>query len=61
MELQRRKRWQSLRWTQSIDTMETIKGVRFGTVSNRRAAKDTAADVVYYNEDDSGLEFKNLD
>ena len=38
--------------------METIKGARFGTVSNRRTAKDTAADVVYYNDDDSGLEFK---
>ena len=38
--------------------METIKGARFGTVSNRKTAKDTAADVVYYNDDDSGLEFK---
>ena len=39
--------------------MARIKGSRFGTVSNRRAAKDTAADVVYYSDDDSGLQFKN--
>lgn len=38
--------------------MTRIKGSRFGTVSNRKAAKDTAADVVFYGDDDSGLEFK---
>ena len=39
--------------------MVRIKGSRFGTVSSRRSAKDTAADVVYYNDDDSGLQFRN--
>lgn len=39
--------------------MARIKGSRFGTVSSRRSAKDTAADVVHYNDDDSGLQFRN--
>ena len=36
-----------------------IKEARHGNVSSLRGARDTAADVVFYNADDSGLEFKN--
>lgn len=36
-----------------------IKGARTGTVSSRRSARNTAADVVFYGDDDSGLTFKN--
>ena len=36
-----------------------IRGARTGTVSSVKSARDTAADVVFYDEDDSGLEFKN--
>lgn len=36
---------------------EKIKEARFGTVSSTKGVRDTAADVVFYDTEDSGLTF----
>ena len=46
---------------QESDIMENsddkIKEARFGTVSSTKGAQDTAADVIFYDAEDSGLTF----